>query len=259
MRITILTDNMAGPNMGAEHGLSYFIEHEGVRIVFDTGQSNLFLTNGAKLGINIESRDLTILSHGHYDHGDGLEHLKGGRLICHPGCFVKRYRVADRKYIGLKMSREELAERFELITSREPYLISDSLLFLGEVSRVTDFESKETTFCFDDGTPDFVVDDSALAVRMEKGLFIITGCGHAGVVNTIEHAKRVAGEERLYGVMGGFHLKQPDRQTMSTIAYLRDSGAEHILPSHCTADPAVRAFEAELDIIRPKTGDIFQF
>ncbi len=110
MKISILTDNNPGGNTGAEHGLSYFIEHEGTKILFDTGQSDLFLQNASIIGINLEERDLIILSHGHFDHGNGLPHLPGGKLICHPGCFVKRYRTIDHTFIGLKNSRDEIAQ-----------------------------------------------------------------------------------------------------------------------------------------------------
>jgi 7,8-dihydropterin-6-yl-methyl-4-(beta-D-ribofuranosyl)aminobenzene 5'-phosphate synthase len=113
---------------------------------------------------------------------------------------------------------------------------------LGEIPRVTDFESTRTPFSLEDGTPDFVPDDSAIAILTEHGLFVITGCGHAGIVNTLEHAKRVTNENRVYGIMGGFHLKKKDRQTMQTIQYLLKHKITHVIPSHCTAFPALVQF-----------------
>jgi len=121
------------------------------------------------MGIDLEKRDLIILSHGHFDHGNGLAHLSGGRLLCHPDCFVKRYRTIDHTYIGLKNSRSEIADRFDLTTSKAPFCVSDTVLFLGEIPRITDFESQQTAFSFEDGTPDFVADDSAVALQTEKG------------------------------------------------------------------------------------------
>ncbi len=259
MKISILTDNNPGGNTGAEHGLSYFIEHEGTKILFDTGQSDLFLRNASIIGINVEERDLIILSHGHFDHGNGLEHLTGGKMICHPDSFVKRYRTIDHTYIGLKNSRDEIAQKFDLITSRAPLSVSDTILFLGEIPRITDFESKQTSFSFEDGSPDFVADDSAIALQTEKGLFVITGCGHAGVVNTLEHARKVTGEQRIFGIMGGFHLKKRDRQTIETIHYLKENSVEHIIPSHCTALPALVAFAENFQIQTGKTGDNLSF
>ena len=259
MEVSILTDNQPGVHTGAEHGLSYFIEHGDSKILFDTGQSDLFLHNASLMGVSLDERDLIILSHGHYDHGNGLNHLSGGRLLCHPDCFVKRYRRVDRAYIGLKNSRDGLSVKFDLTTSRRPFPVSDMVLFLGEVPRVTDFESLETPFSFEDGTPDFIPDDSAVALLTAKGLFVITGCGHAGVVNTLEHAKEATGERRLHGIMGGFHLKRRDRQTIETINYLKKNGVEHVIPSHYTARPALEAFTEIFRVPPVKTGDIFTF
>ena len=259
MKVSILTDNFPGNSTGAEHGLSYFVDHEGIKLLFDTGQSALFLQNASIMGIDPEGRELIILSHGHFDHGNGLAHLTGGRLLCHPGCFVKRYRNTDHTYIGLKNSREEIAEKFDLITSKASYPISNTVLFLGEIPRITDFESQQTDFSFEDGTPDFVVDDSAIALQTLKGLFVITGCGHAGLVNTLEQARNITGEQRIYGVMGGFHLKERDRQTIETINYLKKNRVKHVIPSHCTALPALVAFAEKFPIRSVKTGDLFTF
>jgi 7,8-dihydropterin-6-yl-methyl-4-(beta-D-ribofuranosyl)aminobenzene 5'-phosphate synthase len=259
MKISILTDNNPGGNTGAEHGLSYFIEHEGTKILFDTGQSDLFLQNASLMGMDVEERDLIILSHGHFDHGNGLPHLPGGKLICHPGCFVKRYRTIDHTYIGLKNSRDEIAQKFDLTTSKAPLRVNDSMLFLGEIPRITDFESQQTSFSFEDGSPDFVADDSAVALQTEKGLFVITGCGHAGVVNTLEHAKKTTGKQRIYGFMGGFHLKKRDRQTIETIHYLKKNRVEHVIPSHCTGLPALVAFAESFQIQSVRTGDTYTF
>jgi len=93
----------------------------------------------------------------------------------------------------------------------------------------------------------------------DAGLFVVTGCGHAGVVNTLEHAKKVTGENRIYGIMGGFHLKMIDRQTKETISYLKNNAVKHIYPSHCTALPALSAFYKAFKINIVKTGEILNF
>ncbi len=259
MNISILTDNYPGGHTLAEHGLSYLVEHDGKRLLFDTGQSNMFLRNAGLMGIDLSNQDLIILSHGHFDHGNGLEHLSGGNLICHTGCFVKRYRKSDHSYIGLKNTKDEIIGKFNLITTTTSYQIIEKIIFLGEIPRVTDFESKTTPFVFEDNTPDFVMDDSGIAMLTDKGLFVITGCGHAGVVNTLEHAKKVTGENKIYGIMGGFHLKKADRQTKETINYLKNNAVKHIYPSHCTALPALSAFYQVFKISLIKTGDILNF
>lgn len=259
MIISVLTENNAGKLTAAEHGLSYLIETDGKRILFDTGQSDLFLRNADIMGVSLKEIDMIILSHGHFDHGNGLEHLPGGTLLCHPGCFIRRYRQSDHSYIGLKYSREELAGKFNLITSREPYRISDSVVFAGEIPRNTSFESKVTPFSLDDGTPDFVTDDSALIMTLPQGLFIITGCGHAGIVNTMKHASAITGIDEIYGIMGGFHLKEDNLKTTETVHYLEDKTVTHILPSHCTAGAALVRFRSTFDTRPVRTGECLLF
>jgi len=259
MQISVLTDNLAGSFTMAEHGLSYLIEYDNRRILFDTGQSDMFIKNAKTMNVSLENIDMIVLSHGHFDHGNGLEFLFGLTLVCHPECFVKRYRKLDHTYIGLKNSKEELSELFNLITSDGSYKISEKIYFLGEIPRLTNFESKNTTFVLENGNPDFVMDDSAIVMILPEGLFVVTGCGHAGVVNTLEHAKRITGLNEIYGIMGGFHLKDIDLQTRETINYLKANRIKHILPSHCTTNPALKFFHETFKSKQVKTGDVFKF
>jgi len=259
MKISVLAENHAGSDTCAEHGLSFMIEYDGKRILFDTGQSGLFLRNAEIMNISLETIDNVILSHGHFDHGNGLNYISGSTLICHPGCFVKRYRKRDNTYIGLKNTKVELSLKFDLITSAEPFKISEQIFFLGEIPRTADFESKSTSFAFEDGTADYVNDDSAAAIILPEGLFVVTGCGHAGIVNTLEHAKQVTGVNKINGIMGGFHLKDNDYQTKETVRYLQENNTTHILPSHCTELPALSAFYESFGIRQVKTGDKFTF
>ena len=259
MKISVLTDNHPGSRTPAEHGLSYFIEYDGKILLFDTGQSDMFLKNAEAMKISMTNIDMVILSHGHFDHGDGLWNLSGGRLLCHPGCFIKRYRKSDHSYIGLKNSKEELAGRFDLVTASEPYKISEKIFFLGEIPRLTNFESHTTSFVYEDNSPDFVPDDSAIALLLHEGLFIVTGCGHAGIVNTLEHAKKITGIDKVHGIMGGFHLKANNDQTMETIRYIKENKLKHVFPSHCTDLPALSAFYDAFGIKQVKSGDIYDF
>lgn len=259
MIVSVLTDNKAGAYTGAEHGLSYLIEFNNKKLLFDTGQSNLFIKNAGIMGVSLNNIDFIILSHGHFDHGNGLQYCKGGKLICHPGCFTKRYRKSDFSYIGLANTKEEMAATFDLILSIEPFQIDENIIFLGEIPRNTDFEAKTTSFVFEDGTPDFVQDDSAITININEGLFIFTGCGHSGIVNIMEHAKQVTGIQKLHGIMGGFHLKKTNRQTKETIRYLNKNGIKHVLPSHCTEPPALSLFHKTFSSKPVKTGDIYKF
>jgi 7,8-dihydropterin-6-yl-methyl-4-(beta-D-ribofuranosyl)aminobenzene 5'-phosphate synthase len=259
MKISILTDNHPGVNTPAEHGLSYLIEFDGKRLLFDTGQSDMFMKNAKIMNASLANIDMIILSHGHFDHGNGLDYLSGFHLLCHPGCFVKRYRKTERLYLGLKNSETELKSKYDLITSVSPYKISEKVYFLGEIPRLTDFESQTTSFVREDGTPDYVPDDSAVAIILPEGLFIITGCGHAGVVNTLEYARKISGVTILHGIMGGFHLKENNTQTRETIRYLKENKLKHIYPSHCTEFPVLSLFYETFGNTPVKTGTIFYF
>ncbi len=259
MKISILTDNNPGSHTPAEHGLSYFIEYDGKRLLFDTGQSDIFLRNAETMKVNMSDIDMVILSHGHFDHANGLGHLTGGRLLCHPGIFVKRYRKSDKTYIGLVNTKSELYTKFEVLESVRPYKISEKIFFLGEIPRLTEFESRTTPFVFEDGMPDYVMDDSAVALVLKDGLFVVTGCGHSGVVNTLEHARKITGVNKIFGIMGGFHLKDAGVQTRETIRYLQENKVTHVHPSHCTELPALVAFYESFGIKQVRTGDVFNF
>ena len=124
MKLTVLTENSAGAKFGAEHGLSYLIESAGEKLLFDTGHSDLFLRNAELLNINLETEvDTIVLSHGHWDHGDGLQYLDGKTLITHPASFMKRYRKNGHSNIGLKLSQGQAETKFKLVTTKDPYYI----------------------------------------------------------------------------------------------------------------------------------------
>jgi 7,8-dihydropterin-6-yl-methyl-4-(beta-D-ribofuranosyl)aminobenzene 5'-phosphate synthase len=103
------------------------------------------------------------------------------------------------------------------------------------------------------------MDDSALALKCPEGLVVVTGCGHSGIVNTLEHAKSITGEKRIFGIIGGFHLKENNRQTQETINYLKENAVKHIYPSHCTALPALAEFYRHFNIKEVKVGDEIWF
>lgn len=259
MKVHVLTDNHAGTNTTAEHGLSYVVEIDNKHILFDAGQSDLFIKNAGRMGIDISNIGLKILSHGHFDHGNGFMHLPGGRLFCHPGCFAKRYRKSNHTYIGLNQTREGFEGKFDVMASHEPVEITNHVIFIGEIPRDTDFESQSSSFIFENGEMDVVMDDSAVAIIQPEGLVVITGCGHAGIVNTLEHAKKITGVNKILGILGGFHLKENNIQTLKTIEYLQMEKIKHIYPSHCTELPAMAAFYDVFHIKQVKTGMTVQF
>jgi len=245
VKIHVLNDNRPKYPCLSEHGLSWLLEVEGERILFDTGASDLFLRNARAMGLTLDDVDTVVLSHGHYDHGNGLVHLfrdPPRRLVCHPEAFAGKYRRGTGHWLGLPLTRQEAGTHFRLVTTREPLQLSDRILFLGEIPRRTDFESKHTAFVDAEGRDDFMPDDSGVAVLTTGGLVVITGCGHAGICNTVLHAREVTGEKRVLAVMGGFHLKEDDETTRRTVDCLYDLGVRQAWPSHCTELPALARF-----------------
>ena len=259
MNLTVLSEMRAMDGFESEHGLSFLIEVNQLKVLFDTGASDLYKKTAAKLGINLQEVDRIVLSHGHWDHGNGLEYMEGLPLICHPDCFDKRFRKSGDTYLGLSLSQEEAEEKFELNTFRRPIRLSPHLWFLGEIPRKNDFEAQSTKYRLEDGSDDFIMDDSGLVVITNKGLVIISGCAHSGICNMIEHARRVTGIFKVAAVLGGFHLRSANNQTRKTIAYLESLEVEQVIPSHCTLDPALGLFRKTFGSQELLTGACLAF
>jgi 7,8-dihydropterin-6-yl-methyl-4-(beta-D-ribofuranosyl)aminobenzene 5'-phosphate synthase len=258
MKITVLNDNAPGKHCLSEYGFSLWIEAD-KRILFDSGSTDVFMQNAKRLNLSVDSADAIVLSHGHWDHGNGLNYLNKGTLICHPQAFRMRYNQKDNRIVGLNFSMEEAAKKFKLILSKEPYEISEQITFLGEIPRLNSFESQTTYFTDENGNEDFVPDDSALVLKTKKGIVVISGCAHAGICNTIEYARKITGIDKVHVVFGGFHLRNDNEQTLETIKYLQNLGVDKICPSHCTSLPALTLFYQAFGIHQVLTGDYFYF
>ncbi|MDD3280952.1 MAG: MBL fold metallo-hydrolase [Bacteroidales bacterium] len=259
MLLTVLCDNTAGGKCLAEHGLSYFIEYKNERILFDAGHSDVYLKNAATLGINLQEQVSTIvLSHGHWDHGDGLQYISNKTLISHPKVCMQRYRKSDATYIGLALSETALSQKFNWKKYAMPYYLHKNILFLGEIPRIQAFESQQTPFIDKNGVDDFVPDDSALVIMKEDALVIVVGCAHAGICNIVEYAMKITRINKIEAVIGGFHLKKKDEQTLQAIEYLKNINVKKIYPAHCTELPALSLFFDVFHIKQVKTGLIME-
>lgn len=258
MKLYVLTENTASDYFYSEHGLSYYIEFD-KNILFDTGHSGIFLQNAKRLKINIDKVKTVVLSHGHWDHGNGLKFLSEKELICHPDVFQKRFRKNDKENIGLELSFSELNEKFDITYTRIPFPVTSKMIFLGEIPRINSFEAKITTFEFYDGKEDYVLDDSGLVVKLENEIIVISGCAHSGICNMIEYAKKITGISKIRAVIGGFHLKHNNNQTQETIKYIKAQDIQEIYPSHCTELPALAAFHNEFNTKQLKAGMVLSF
>lgn len=260
MKLTVLTENIAGGEFRGEHGLSYLLEVDNFTVLFDAGHSDVFLQNAAKLKLNLHRDvDLIVLSHGHWDHGNGLKYIQDKPLLTHPASFMRRFRKTDSTDLGLNQSRAELEVRFKLKTSSKALQLTPKLFFLGEIPRINQFEAQRTAFVDENGNDDFVPDDSALAIIENNELIVVTGCSHSGICNICEHAKNISGITRIKAVIGGFHLKKNNQQTVETIRYFKQQQIDRILPSHCTDLPALAAFHSNFESQFVKTGQLYHF
>lgn len=251
MKLTVLVDNntIIDRYFLAEPGLSFHVEDQGVRVLFDTGYSDVFLRNAQKLGLDMAHVDYLVLSHGHEDHTWGLEPLirfyaelereklpfQRPVLVAHPKTLTS-VRGKDFAEAGSLMSEEKLARHFVLQLGAGPQWLSPRLVYLGEIPRHNDFEGMRT-FGRKEGedADDLVPEDSALAYRASGGLVVITGCAHAGICNTIDYARTVCEEPRVVAVIGGFHLQKPSRQQLAgTLSYFERLRPESVLACHCT-------------------------
>jgi 7,8-dihydropterin-6-yl-methyl-4-(beta-D-ribofuranosyl)aminobenzene 5'-phosphate synthase len=247
MRITILCDNSVGSLSGTlgEHGFAALVDWDGGSLLFDTGQGETLLHNAQRMNRDLHRVTKVALSHGHYDHTGGLLPLLrtcgGKEIFAHPAVFSRRYRVKDTGEsipIGIPYGEYYLrgaGGRFNLCDQfRE---ISQGIFLTGEVPRKTPFERGDSgLFCDDAGfSLDKVHDDQSLAILSNRGLVLLLGCCHAGVVNTIEYARERTGVEEVYALIGGTHLgfSDPD-QFDKTVRALRGYRIQKLCAGHCT-------------------------
>ena len=267
LKLSVLVDNntLIDRYFLGEPAVSYFLEIDGARILFDTGYSDVFLKNAKTLGIDLGALTHIVLSHSHNDHTNGLPLLrqrfdvKDVPLIAHPRCFKPRW--FEKTYIGPPYTAD-IGEYFNYQPIQGPLWLTENCVFLGEIPVVHDFEARRPIGLVDlDGflTPDLMLDDTALACRTEQGLFIVTGCSHSGICNIVSHARAVCGEERIAGIIGGFHLLNMTAQVDQTIAFLKTLGPDcRLYPCHCVSLRAKAKMLRSLEIAEIGSGTVIE-
>lgn len=278
MKVTVVVDNSVpisarSPFLG-EHGLSLLIETGTRKILLDTGQSSAVVHNLGLLGVHPRELDAITISHGHYDHTGGLLHILRHRrspipVYAHSGIFAKRYSVAGggRAYIGAPFVKEE-ADLLgaEWVLADEPREIAPGLWFSGGMPRVTGFERGDTRLVIadEDGCDcqDTISDDTALYYAGERGLIVIGGCTHSGLVNTIRRGFELTGQTRLAGWIGGTHLGPVAKEQQDlTLALLVEDPPDFIAASHCTGFDMMAALKSRFGpkFIAAFVGTVIEF
>lgn len=244
MKLKVLVDNNTYIDQYycGEPAVSYYIEDEDVSLLLDVGYSDLFLKNAAAFGIDLENINTIVISHGHDDHTRGLKdyfeqkYKNNISIIAHPDAFKEK--IIDGLKICSPILEEELKDKCNLILSKEPIKVSKHITFLGEIPQINNFEIRKPIgiqIVGDTSVDDYVLDDTALVYESKNGIYIITGCSHSGICNIIEYAKKVCKDNRVLGVIGGFHLFQVNEQVNKTVDYLKHNDLKELYPCHCTS------------------------
>ncbi|MFW5872834.1 MAG: MBL fold metallo-hydrolase [bacterium] len=276
----ILGNNIAGESpFLAEHGISILIK------IMEEGQEEKYLLdcgkNSSTLLHNLEAYHMRIanlslktiiLSHGHYDHTGGIKGLLENvsqtvPIIGHPDVFISRITYVDGfRTISCPFTKSEIRQvGGELLLTRDPVKINDFLMTTGEITRRNQFEVNPffRKIWNDQWVRDEVDDDLSLIIQINReSFFLLCGCCHAGLINTLERAKELTGKKKCHGVMGGLHLIGASQERIDfTITELEKWEPEFIIPLHCTGIEAICQLKAHF---KEKTkilscGDSFSF
>lgn len=267
-RAAKLMDGAIGNSILAEHGFSAIVRttkgSETKTMLFDFGYSQNGAAHNARiLNAAMKEVEVMVLSHGHFDHFGGFESLvgmidgKGITLIVHPGVFRQPRYIkigADHNVYLPGFDRERVEKAgVTLVETEGPFCLLDgNVLFLGEIERKTEFEKGMPNACFKEGgveKRDPIEDDTSIAVNLKgKGLVVLSGCAHSGIVNTVNYAGSITGIDKVHAVMGGFHLSGPLFEPIigRTIEEIKKIDPAYIIPCHCTGRNASICIEREM-------------
>ena len=250
----------------AEHALSLLIKVfrglEEHTILFDAGWSSIGVPFNLKLfGIDINKVEAIVLSHGHMDHFGALTEIlkvkKNVLLVLHPDVFTapRGLRLSDGKMEKFPALDEQalITTGADLVKTKTPYLLASGLVAsTGEIERVTDFEKGMPDACLERNGKiehDPIIDDQGVVIHVRgKGLVVVSGCAHAGIINTVYHAQNITKMDKVYAILGGFHLGGPLFEPIiaRTIKELKKIDPEIIVPMHCTGWKAINEIAKEM-------------
>ena len=271
LKITVLVENSVRKrHLAAEHGLSFWLELDDANILFDAGQSDVYLRNASRLGIDIGKADRAVLSHGHYDHGDGFrffpaERSGWPRFFAHPDAFAERF-GHDMRQAGLSWQPDDLPG----FTSRLMYntgtmeIARDTCLCC-RLPELTSTAGVSPGFLIrKNGTleTDLFLDEQILTSRQRDGLVVICGCCHPGLLNALTCVRQLYPQEKIQAVIGGFHLGQASDEQLDDLSRaLQAFEIGRLVPMHCTGVPAwcrLKAFFGDRCLLL-QTGDSITF
>lgn len=231
-----------------EHGLSLLIEVNNKRFLFDTGQTSCFLSNANNLNIRLDNLDGIILSHGHYDHTGGIIDLLAqnpsvNNLYISKYFFNNKYkRLEDNsyKYNGVPFKKEDIEKLADIkLIDANIYKLTQDIYICSNFEMNNEYEKLKDSMLVktkSDYQIDDFKDEICMAINTDKGLIIIAGCSHRGIVNIITTIKNRL-NTNIRGVIGGTHLINCSKERLSfTIEALKKLNLEFLAVSHCTGD-----------------------
>jgi 7,8-dihydropterin-6-yl-methyl-4-(beta-D-ribofuranosyl)aminobenzene 5'-phosphate synthase len=245
-QITVVVENTARkPGLLAEHGLSFLIEVNGEKVLFDTGQGLALKHNAEIMDLRLGEVKTVVLSHGHYDHSGGLatalSMMNHPAVYAHPSVTEPKfvcYQNMKSRAIGMpEADQKALSENAEWIHTTEPIKLPGGLRLTGPIPRETGFENAGGPFFLnEEGTElDWLDDDQAAFFETKNGTVVILGCAHAGVINTLRHIRRLTNKQPIHTVIGGMHLHSASNDRMKkTIKALRKLDIGCMFLCHCT-------------------------
>ncbi|MEG1502156.1 MAG: MBL fold metallo-hydrolase [Synergistaceae bacterium] len=273
LRITMLLENHMSEHksLRAEHGLSMYIEYNSKKILFDFGASDAIQANAQKLGINLCEVDCAVCSHAHYDHAAGLQFLLNSgivppRLIIGDGFWNKKFAYDGIKYTYLGAGYDSVAlEHFNLkcdVLSEDMEKLYPGCYIFTNFNRIYDFEKIPERFVIESNEGifkrDAFVDEIALVFDTHKGLVVLVGCSHPGILNMLSTIiKRL--NRKIYAVIGGSHLLEADVERINiSIDVMKRMGIEITAFSHCSGELVNQLLEVHPEIKNThlSTGDV---